>query len=183
MSKPLSKEAISDRGFALILVILLAALILTAGGAAVVNMQRARAEKAAQKVAQDQSLADARLKHTSTPKPSTTPSATPLASATNTPTPVPAVHPTATPAPHIVHPTLADCKPYGKKFTVYASQSAGTPAYGGGNSNYNVFQYNVKYGTAITNVYCDEQGTILYHDDGNSVITIFHMADVSITKP
>ncbi len=95
-------------------------------------------------------------------------------------TPPVAPAPTPTPPANINHPTAATCLPNGKHFTVYASVAAGTPAYS--YSGTSVLR-NVPYRTAIESVYCNDNGTLLYHYDGSNVYSTYHLQDVSTTLP
>jgi cytoskeletal protein RodZ len=102
---------------------------------------------------------------------------TPTVPKTVTPTPVASA---PAPPPNINHPTAASCLPTGKQFTVYASVAAGTPAY---NYSGTTVLRLVPYKTAITNVYCNDKGTLIYHYDGLGSYSTYHLQDVSLTQP
>ncbi len=120
---------------------------------------------------------------------STAPSSTATTQTTTTPatqnsTPSPA----ATPTSSVTHPTIANCKGAAQPFTVYASNPAGTPAYGmPGGTEAGKVHYTVKYKDAITRVYCDSSNghEMVYHlDDGaTGTYSAFYYSDLSLTQP
>jgi cytoskeletal protein RodZ len=119
----------------------------------------------------------------------TAPSSTATTQTTTTPTTKTSTPPPAVvPAPTVVHPTIANCKGAAQPFTVYASNPAGTPAYGmPGGTEAGKVHYTVQYKDAITRVYCDSSNgrEMVYHlDDGaTGTYSTFYYSDLSLIQP